>query len=185
MLNDQLLAVYWSELPIGKENAVDYPQLCNMWGRSARKVRIILHELSHYDNGDDYILIRSSKSKGFYKTDDKEEISAYRKECLNKGRSIFAPVRKCNRILKADATQFQFFNNFRVVRESVGLKQRAVCDTMKQYDRAFDVSLLSKIENGVCLPTPYQLSRLAEIYGVEPRELVGEELPTLELFGAI
>lgn len=96
---------YWQQIPIGKINANDYKRLCEMWDCSERKARQILHELSRYDNGDNYILIRSGKSKGFYRTDELEEIEAYRKECLNKGRSIFAPVRKCNRVLAIDDSQ--------------------------------------------------------------------------------
>ncbi len=90
---------YWNQIPIGKKNAVDYKILCKMWDASERTVRMILHELSCYDNGDRYILIRSSKGKGFYRTDDTEEIRRFKQECLNKGRSIFAPVKKCNRVL--------------------------------------------------------------------------------------
>ena len=98
-------ALYWSQLPIGKDNALTYQQLCEMWNTKERTVRNILHELSRYDNGDNFILIRSSKSKGFYKTDDQEEIRRYRQECLNKGRSLFAPIRKCNRVLAIDDSQ--------------------------------------------------------------------------------
>ncbi len=101
-MGKELMEMYYNQIPIGKANAVDYPKLCAMWKVSIRTVRAILHELSLYDNGDDYVLIRSSKTKGFYKTDDKDEIAAYRKECLNKGRSVFAPVKKCNRILKGN-----------------------------------------------------------------------------------
>lgn len=96
---------YWQDIPTGKENAITYKELCEMWGCSERIARCILHELSSYDNGDQFVLIRSSKSKGFYLTSDTEEIEKYRKECLNKGRSIFAPVKKCNRILAIDDTQ--------------------------------------------------------------------------------
>ena len=184
-MNEMLFEVYWSELPIGKENAVDYPTLCKMWGRDERTVRGILHDLSLYDNGDDYVLIRSGKSKGFYKTDDKDEIAAYRKECLSKGRSVFAPVKKCNRILTGTGGQIELFNNLRAVRESLGMKQKDVCKKIKQFDRAFDVSLLSKMENGVCLPTVAQLTRLAHIYGCEPSELVRMDLPAFELIDAI
>jgi hypothetical protein len=141
-----------------------------------RKARAILHALSLYDNGDDYILIRSSSGKGFYKTDNETDITAYRRECLNKGRSVFAPVKKINRVLNANREQFTLANNLRVIRESKGLTQAAVCAELKKFDPAFDNSLLSKMENGVCLPTYSQLSKLAEIYGVEARELLDAEL---------
>lgn len=179
------LELFWAELPIGKENAVDYPRLCAMWDRSEREARKILHELSLFDNGDDYILIRSGKSRGFYKTDDLAEIEAYRKECLSKGRSIFAPVKKCNRILKAESKQFEFFNNLRNVRIAKGMSQPEVCKQMKDIDIHFDVPLLSKMENGMCLPTTAQTAKLAEIYGVEPCELVRVEILDFDIFEAI
>lgn len=185
MKNEMTLEIFWSELPTGKENAVDYPTLCSMWDMTERAVRNILHELSSYDNGDDYVLIRSGKTKGFYKTDDKAEITAYRKECLNKGRSVFAPVRKCNRILRTDTKQIEMFNNLRVVRVGLGMSQPDVCRQMKEIDKHFDTPLLSKMENGVCLPTFTQLAKLAEIYGVEPTELIRADLPAFDVFEAI
>lgn len=185
MNDDLLLGAYWDDIPINKENAVDYPTLCLRWGMRERQVRSILHELSCYDNGDDFVLIRSGKSKGFYKTDDKSEIAKYRKECLNKGRSIFAPVKKCNRILNSVPEQTELFNGLRTVRELKGLKQKEVCKYMKRFDKNFDVSLLSKMENSVCLPTYTQLSRLAEFYGVERSELIRMGLPSDEVYEAI
>lgn len=166
------LEMFWNEIPVGKENALDYDSLVDLWRMSARQVRRVLHELSLYDNGDDYILVRSAKGKGFYRTDDEATIKAYRRECLNKGKSIFAPVKKCNRILRADDMQGNFINNLRGARIAKGLKQSDVCKFMKYYDPAFNASLLSKMENGICLPNYYQVARLAEIYGVKPSDLV-------------
>lgn len=168
--------IYWGDIPVGKENAVTYNELCNMWNCTERTARAILHKLSLYDNGDNFILIRSSKGKGFYKTDNESEIQAYKRECLNKGRSVFAPVKKINRVLNANVEQYSLTNNLRVIRESIGLKQCQVCDRMKQYDNAFDKSLLSKMENGVCLPTYSQLTKLAEIYGCATSELLKADL---------
>lgn len=185
MKNEMTLEIFWSELPTGKENAVDYPTLCGMWSKNTRAVRNILHELSLYDNGDDFVLIRSGKSKGFYKTDDKDEIAAYRKECLNKGRSVFAPVKKCNRVLRTSGGQLDIFNNLRTMRERREMSQSDVCRQMKVFDNAFDVPLLSKMENGVCLPTFSQVSKLAEIYGCMPSELIGAELSTFDIYEAI
>lgn len=166
----------WDDIPVNKENAVTYAELCKKWNCNERAARAILHELSSFDNGDDFILIRSSSGKGFYKTDDESEIQAYKKECLNKGRSVFAPIRKINRVLNANKEQYSFINNLRVIREGCGLKQSDVCDLMQQHDRAFDKSLLSKMENGVCMPTCLQLLKLAEIYAVQPADLLQVEL---------
>lgn len=167
---------YWCDIPVGKENAVTYDILCGVWGCNARQARKILHELSLYDNGDNYILIRSGGCKGFYRTDDEDEILAYKRECLNKGRSVFAPVKKINRVLNANTDQYSFTNNLRVVRESKGLRQSDVCKQMRKHDRYFDKSLLSKLENSVVLPTPFQAVLLAQIYGVEPLELLDASL---------
>lgn len=175
-MDEMKLALYWDEIPVGKENAATYQTLIDLWGKCERDVRKILHELSSYDNGDNYILIRSASGKGFYRTDNEAEIQAYKKECLNKGRSVFAPVRKINRVLNQNRTQFAFENNLRVIRESKGLKQGEVCKQMKKFDRAFDKSLLSKMENGVILPTPYQVVLMAQIYGVKPLELLDTTL---------
>lgn len=169
------LNVFWEDIPVGKENAITYAELCELWQCAERQARETLHSLSRYDNGDNYILIRSSSCKGFYRTDDESEIKAYKRECLNKGRSVFAPVKKINRVLNANAEQYSFENNMRVIREGAGLTQGQVCAEMQKHSKGFDKSLLSKIENSVILPTPYQVILLAKIYGVEPLELVGVE----------
>ena len=168
--------LFWNDIPVGRENAVTYDELCALWNCTRRRARALLHELSLFDNGDNYILIRSGGCKGFYKTDDEAEIKAYKRECLNKGRSVFAPVKKINRVINENTVQYSLENNLRVVREGKGLKQADVCRIMKKHDKAFDKSLLSKMENGVCLPTPSQTAKLAEIYGVEPFELICDEL---------
>ena len=165
--------LYWSEIPVGKENAASYPELMMLWGKNARDVRQILHDLSACDNGDDFILIRSAKKGGgFYKTDNPDDIKAYREECLAKGRSTFAPVKKINRVLRNNVEQITMTNNLRVRREAAGLKQKDVCEAMQHYDPAFDVPMLSKMENDFCLPTPAQCRLLALIYDCEVSDLI-------------
>ncbi len=130
--------------------------------------------MSLYDSGDDFILIRSARSKGFYRTDNKEEMKAYKRECLAKGRSVFAPVKKINRVLNENDEQYSLMNNLRVVRERCGLTQTEVCKRVN--DIGLDKFLLSKMENNICLPTDYQLRRLAQIYGVRAHELVSSSV---------
>lgn len=175
-MDEYKLELYWNDIPVGKENAVTYADLTAKWCDSERFVRQILHNLSAYDNGDNYVLIRSGKNNGFYKTDDTVEIKAYRQECLNKGRSLLAPLKKINRVINANTQQFEIENNLRVIRELKGLKQSDVCKQLKRYDSAIDKSMLSKMENSVCLPTPYQLSIIAKIYDCEAYELVNGDL---------
>ena len=174
MMNEDVLAVYWNDIPTGKENALTYTQLMARWEKSERLVRMILHDLSRYDNGDNYILIRSCKNKGFYKTDYIDEIERYRKECKRKAINNFAPLQKINRVLYSDEemTQYNFFNNLRLEREKVGLSRKSVCEYMRKYHATFDVPLLSRMENGRCFPTPLQVSQLAHLYGCLPSDLI-------------
>ena len=90
---------YWASIPIGRENAISYTDLAGLWGMTKRSVRYKLHQLSQQDNGDGLVLIRSSKMRGFYRTDNREEIAAYRQEVYNRARHTFAPFRKIDRIL--------------------------------------------------------------------------------------
>lgn len=164
------LQAYWDTIPVGRNNAATYADLCCAWEVRERKARMILHKLSLFDSGDDFILIRSSSAKGFFRTDDRGEIEAYKRECLAKGRSNFAPIRKINRVLRANDSQLTIENNLRVMRENTGLTQDEVCKKLKV--AAFDKFLLSKMENNICLPTPYQLELLAGLYGCSATELV-------------
>lgn len=171
-----MLAEYWETLPIGKENAATYAKLCEKWSMSERRARSILHALSLYDSGDNYILIRSSSGRGFFRTDDLETIKAYKKECTKKAKSNFAPLKKINRILAgAEDKQFTFFNNMKQARELKGMTQQEVVDLIQKHDKTVNAALLSKFENSVCLPTPYQLLLFARIYDVKPFELVDYE----------
>jgi hypothetical protein len=162
---------YWESIPI--DTPITYDELCVLWGMKKRAVRSVLHDLSLFDNGDDYILIRSASGKGFYRTNDAEKIKAYKRECLAKGKSIFAPVKKINRVLNdMEDVQGSVFNNIRAIRNSKGIKQSEVVEYMQQFDASFDAPSLSKIENGVFLPTPYQVFKLAELFECQPQELV-------------
>lgn len=99
------LGEYWESLPIGRENSASYTTLMFRWGVSKRMVRNILHRLSGMDNGDDYVLIRSSKSRGFYKTNDRDEIEKYRRETISRAANTFANLKKVNRVLGEDVNQ--------------------------------------------------------------------------------
>lgn len=177
---------FWCSIPVGKENAIEYDELCARWQVTDRLARKILQELGKFDNGDNYILIRSGTGKGFYRTDETETIKRYKKECLNKGRSMFAPIKKMNRVIQSqEDMQFSICNNLRDVRLSKGIKQTAVVKYVRKYDRHFDVSLLSKMENGLVIPTPMQLHLLSNFYGCEPCELVCMDLSTADIYGAI
>lgn len=175
-MTDNNLLLYWHEIPSEESEAKDYDTLCIEWNVSKRRVRRILHELSYFDNGDGFILLRSCRKKGFYKTNDIQTIKQYRQECLNKGKSVFAPLRKIDRILNIDSAQVDMVNNLRMRREMAGLLQSEVVFWLRMTDESFDIPMLSKMENGLCLPTPIQRKALAHLYGCSPDELVRYDL---------
>lgn len=100
---------YWNSIPIGYENRATYSDLMDLWGVSRRHVRLILHHLSAQDNGDGFVLIRSASSKGFYRTDDPEEIERYRREVISRASNTFSMLRKINRITGEDPSQLKIF----------------------------------------------------------------------------
>lgn len=174
---------YWNSIPI--DEPITYEELCDLWCLGKRAVRAVLHELSVYDNGDNYILIRSGGGKGFYRTDNADKIKAYKRECLAKGRSIFAPIRKINRVLDdVNDLQGSVFNNIKSIRNSKGITQAETVAYMRQFDPSFDAPALSKLENGVFLPTPYQVFKLASFFECEPMELVAMDNYVLGIYGA-
>ena len=166
---------YWDSIPVGKENAATYTQLECMWLVGKRQVRKIMEHLSCYDNGDNYILIRSSRGGGFYRTDDPDDIAAYKRECYGRAMRVLTPLKKINRVLRietASSLNYSFTNNIRLIRLERNLTQQQVCAYMQELGRSIDESTLSKIENGYVLPTPAHLSALAIILGCEPFELM-------------
>lgn len=98
---------YWASIPIGRRHAATYSELSDLWGLSRRGVRAKLHQLSEQDNGDSFVLIRSATNKGFYRTDDREEIERYVREVTSRATSHFAPLKKVRRILGEDEDQLR------------------------------------------------------------------------------
>lgn len=98
--NDKL-SVFWSFIPSDEKGdaPVTYNELMFFWNCSARQARAILAELSAFDNGDDYILIRSSHDCGFYKTRDRVKIELYRREVYNRAMNTLKPLKKIRRVL--------------------------------------------------------------------------------------
>lgn len=97
---NERLAKYWDALPVGENNKVGYTQLTYIFKTNdRRRIRAILAELSAYDNGDDYVLIRTSHAWGFYKTNDRTKIEAYRREVFNRAMNTLKPLKKIKRIL--------------------------------------------------------------------------------------
>ena len=91
----------WEQVPIGAENAVWLDDLSRIWNVDRRGCRQILHDLNARDNGDSYIIVRSS-SQGIFRTDDEKLIRRYKGECLSMGINTLSPLGKINRLLNEE-----------------------------------------------------------------------------------
>ena len=174
-----MLDKMYDSIPIGKENAISKERLQTLWGlTNERAVRKTIAELRKIDNGDNFIIASTSGCKGFYKTDDPEEILKYKKETLNRAKHTFAPLGKVNRILLENDKQLEFAapNRLKEAREAAGYKANEVVPLIRKYDPSFDKSMMSKIENDKCLPTALQLSVMANLYKKPIAELTGVEI---------
>ena len=107
-LQEEFLFELWDTIPVGKLNGIKYKELCDLWGVNKRQARAILHELSIFESGDDFVLIRSCRGHGFYKTQEREDIEAYKREIYSKALRLLAILTKINRVLKVDEKQLSF-----------------------------------------------------------------------------
>jgi hypothetical protein len=100
MFSNKKLLEYWDSIPNDESGvSVTYFDLMRKWNCSKRSVRQILAELSALDTDDDYILIRSSGGRGFYKTADLAKIQAYKHEVYNRAIHTLRPLKKIRRVL--------------------------------------------------------------------------------------
>jgi transcriptional regulator with XRE-family HTH domain len=70
----------------------------------------------------------------------------------------------------------------KVIRLERNLYQQDVVEYMRKFDLSFDTPMLSKFENGFCLPTPYQLMKLAELYECKPSDLIVIDNSVLDIY---
>lgn len=66
-------------------------------------------------------------------------------------------------------------NNLRLWRENRGLKQTELASLVRPIDSRIDSSMISRFENGLCLPTPAVSKALASALGVPVSLLFGGE----------
>lgn len=175
------LSQMYNDIPIGRKHAVSKENLMKIWGvGSERKARRIIAELRSMDNGDNYVIVSFSCGKGYYRTDEPQEIAAYKAETIKRARHTFAPLKKVNRVLDAyeTADQLELLENanLKAARIASGLQAKDVVEEIKKKDPAFNKVTMSLIENNRCLPTALQLSVMADLYKTTPAELLGAEI---------
>lgn len=174
--------MYYS-IPIGKENAVSKERLAEMWGyKTERAVREKIAEMRAIDNGDNYVIVSLSNNKGYYRTDDANEIMAFKNEVTSRAKHTFIPLKKVNRVLlDLDSKQLEMVppNRLKEAREAAGLQAKEVIPIIQQYDASFNKVTMSLIENDKALPTARQLAIMSKLYKQSPAELIGMETVTM------
>lgn len=88
------------DIPVGAENAITRAALCSKWGVGDRDVREIIARLRAEDNGDSYVIVSHSNGRGYYRTDNPEQIRHFYRETMNRARNTFLPLKKVRRLLK-------------------------------------------------------------------------------------
>lgn len=88
------------DIPVGAENAITRAALCSKWGVCDRDVREIIARLRAEDNGDKYVIVSHSNGRGYYRTDNPEQIRHFYRETMNRARNTFLPLKKVRRLLK-------------------------------------------------------------------------------------
>ena len=169
---------HYESIPIGKENAILRETLCVLWGKKPRSVRRIIEQLRSQDNGDDYVIVSTAHSAGYYRSNERDDIRAFKEEVTRRGKHTFRPLRKVNRILGIHEQQVSTVNQLKMVRLESKIKAEEVTLELKKIDPRFDGSLLSKIENGLCMPTPQQLQAMSRLYDRPFDDLIGVYLQT-------
>lgn len=155
---------HYESIPIGKENAISREALCALWGKNARSVRRTIEKLRRHDNGDDFVIVSTAHQAGYFRSNDREDIVAFKAEVTRRGKHTFRPLHKVNRILGVHENQLSTTNQLKMARIEANMKAVEVVTELKRLDDRFDASLLSKIENGLCMPTPDQMKVISRLY---------------------
>ena len=64
-------------IPIGRENAVTRRQLCELTGMNDRMVRHQISKLRTEKSEDDMVIVSISRNRGYYRTNNPEEIAHF------------------------------------------------------------------------------------------------------------
>lgn len=99
----------YNDIPKGRKNAISRQELAARWGVSDREVRRRVQELRCTDFYDNYIIISTSSGRGYYKTDDREEIRRYKNEIMRRATNTFKPLDRINKVLGCPGDQMSLF----------------------------------------------------------------------------
>lgn len=166
---------FYDSIPVGRENAITRAELARLWGMSQDSVRHTIAALRAQDQGDDFIIFSSSspENPGYYKTDDAAERRAFMAETKSRAINTFKPLKKAQRIENGNSDQYSLCNNLKQYRKDKGLSNEMFCEALTAAGVPMSTPMLSRIENGHVLPSPYCAGLMAEIIGCDVAELFG------------
>lgn len=80
-------------IPVGRENAVTRRQLCEATGLNDREVRKQISQLRSVDDGTDMVIVSLSNGRGYYRTNNPDEIRHFIAEMRKRNRMVFRTIR--------------------------------------------------------------------------------------------
>lgn len=80
------------DIPFGRENAATRSDLCRKTGLSDRKLRREIARLRALDDGTNIVIVSVSNGRGYYRTDNPEEIRHYIAEMTSRITGILSAV---------------------------------------------------------------------------------------------
>lgn len=84
-------------IPFGRENAVTRTELRRITGKSDRKIREEIEQARR----EGHIIINNQDGRGYYRTDDPDEIAKQYRQQRRRAMSILAQQKHMRRLLKA------------------------------------------------------------------------------------
>ena len=85
-------------IPVGRENAVTRSRLCELTGASDREVRRQISQLRSVDDGTDMVIVSLSNGRGYYRTNNPDEIRHFINEMLKRNRMVFRTIRTAEQV---------------------------------------------------------------------------------------
>lgn len=71
-------------IPFGRENAISRSDLSRITGLSDRKTRSCIAKLRAQDDGTNIVIVSTSRGRGYYRTDNPEEIDGFIRDMLSR-----------------------------------------------------------------------------------------------------
>lgn len=88
------------DIPVGRENAISRSALAAKWGCSDRVARRRIAELRCMED-EQYVIVSHSRGgvRGYYRTDNPDEIEHFIREMEKRAKNTFRPLRRARLVL--------------------------------------------------------------------------------------